>query len=113
MIKRLKILCMRNDTNFSQVEKNLDFANGSLAKSKPDTISAIRLKKIADYFHVTMEFLLTGESEINTVDSDFSSEEVALIKAYRMCSEDTKNAVAAVLGVKRQDTYSKLLNNIG
>lgn len=107
MLGRLRKLCERDKTNFSQLEKTLGFANGSLAKSKENTIAAIRLKSIADYFHVSMEFLLTGNEYPNIEPAagiSLSFEELDIINAYRKLSDDAKNIVANSLGVKRQDT---------
>ena len=43
------------------LEKELGFANGSIAKTDEKTQSG-RIKAIADYFGVSMEYILTGES---------------------------------------------------
>lgn len=110
MVERFKKLCEKNKTNFSQLEKALGFANGSLAKSKEDKIAAIRLKSIADYFHVSMEYLLTGnEYPVSepAAGMSLSYEEMNIIKAYRKLSEPEKNIVAKSLDVKRQDTDSQ------
>lgn len=102
MLKRIESLCSLRKTNFSQLEKSLGFANGSIKKSKIDTISAIRLKKIADYFNVSMEYLMTGEEPAAGII--LTREEMDLIKAYRLKSDDAKDIVANSLGIKRQDT---------
>lgn len=63
MLERIKELCREHGTNLSQLEKALGFANGSLAKSD-EKIQSWRLKAIADYFGVTIEYLLTGEQSM-------------------------------------------------
>ena len=60
MIERIRELCAKNGTNLANLEKALGFANGSLAKSDGKMQSA-RLKAVADYFGVTMEYILQGE----------------------------------------------------
>ena len=60
MVNRIKALCKERKTNFSAVEKALGLANASLAKTNEKTQSC-RLKAIADYFDVSMEYLLTGK----------------------------------------------------
>lgn len=60
MLERIRQLCAEHGTNLSQLEKALGFANGSLAKSD-EKIQSVRLKAIADYFGVTVDWLLTGE----------------------------------------------------
>ena len=79
MVERILELCKKHGTNPRQVEIALGFANGSLKKSKLETIQASRVKKIADYFNVSMEYLMTGISDppaksliyIPTHDSNF------------------------------------------
>ena len=63
MVERIKKLCKERKINFSRLERTLDFANGSLAKSREDTIGAIRVKAIADYFGVSMEYILCGTTD--------------------------------------------------
>lgn len=59
------------------MEKALHFGNGSLKKSDRETIGAIRVKALADYFNVSMEYLMTG------VDTDTTSP----FTAYQQDSE--------------------------
>lgn len=59
MVERIRELCAKNGTNLASLEKILGFANGSLAKSD-GKIQSVRLKAVADYFGVTMEYLLQG-----------------------------------------------------
>lgn len=62
MVDRIKELCRQKGTNLATLERELGFANGSLAKSD-EKIQSIRLKAIAKYFGVKMEYLLDGEDE--------------------------------------------------
>lgn len=61
---------------------------------KPETLEAL-----ADYFNVDLEYLTGRESKTSRRLTD---EELRILNAYRAASGDTKNAVAAVLGVKRE-----------
>lgn len=60
-----RIESLRKERKISQgkLEKELGFSNGSVSKWKNSTPTPERLKKIADYFGVTVDFLMTGESE--------------------------------------------------
>lgn len=70
MVDRIRELCVKNQTSFKNLEKQLGFANGSIAKLSTvgDKIQAGRLKAIADYFNVSMEYLLSGENSIEIPD---------------------------------------------
>lgn len=43
------------------LEKELGFSRGSIGKMRTSNMTHERLQKIADYFHVTVEYLLTGK----------------------------------------------------
>lgn len=68
----IKQLCKSKGITITQLENELDYGNGSLAKSK--SMSADRMYQIAQYFNVPMEFLMTGKT-ISEAD-----DEMALIR---------------------------------
>lgn len=53
---------LRNSRKISQgkLEKELGFSNGSISKWKNSMPNPDRLQKIADYFNVSMEYLMNG-----------------------------------------------------
>lgn len=56
---------LRKSRNLSQgkLEKELGFSNGSISKWKNSTPTYERIQKIADYFNVSVDYLMTGEVE--------------------------------------------------
>lgn len=62
LVGRIKEKCMGKGITFAELEREIGFSNGSIAKSKIEKIQASRLKAIADYFGVTMEYLLIGKT---------------------------------------------------
>lgn len=79
MVDRLRALCKERDTNFSAVEKKLGLGNASLKKTS-EKIQACRLKVLADYFNVSMEYLMTGHE---TASGPQSNEERELLRMFR------------------------------
>jgi len=61
MVNRIRKLCKMHGLTLASLEKELGFANGSIVKTDEKTQSG-RIKAIADYFGVSMEYILTGES---------------------------------------------------
>lgn len=61
MVDRIRSLCAGRGMSLAALEKELGFANGSLAKTDEKTQSG-RIKAIADFFGVSMEYILTGNS---------------------------------------------------
>ena len=58
---------MRKSAGISQgkLEKELGFSNGSISKWKNSTPTPDRLQKLADYFNVSVDYLITGEEKEN------------------------------------------------
>ena len=79
---------LRKSKGISQgkLERELGFSNGSISKWKNSTPTPGRLQKLADYFGVSMDYLLNGTDII--IESPESSQEcgdfsqVARILAY-------------------------------
>lgn len=65
----IRQLCADKGISLSQLESDLNYRNGSIAKSK--NMSADRIFQIARYFGVSMEYLLTGKT-INEVDDEMA-----------------------------------------
>lgn len=104
MVERLLELCKKRHTNFSSVEKRLGFGNASLQKTN-EKIQAGRLKKLADYFDVSMEYILTGEE--TPVDA-LSASERELLRLFRELNATGQSAALEhVSDMVELDKYTK------
>lgn len=65
----IRQLCADKGISLSQLENELNYGNGSLAKVK--NMSADRIFQISRYFGVSMEYLITGKT-INEVDDEMA-----------------------------------------
>lgn len=97
MVERIKELCKSHKTNFSKLEQELGFANGSLVKSD-GKIQSQRLKAIADYFHVSMEYLLTGKElepfwDGQTDAPTLTIEELQLLELFRTLPDAKRSEI--------------------
>lgn len=61
--ERIRQMCREKGETVTGLERKLGFARGSLSKIDKNSPSASRLQKLADYFEVTSEYILTGETE--------------------------------------------------
>nr|DAS41866.1 MAG TPA: repressor protein [Caudoviricetes sp.] len=62
MYQIIKKLCESNSISIFSLEKKLGFGNGTISRWDNSSPTVANLKKVADYFGVTMEELL-GEKE--------------------------------------------------
>ncbi len=59
----IKELCKSNGIAVTALEKELGFARGSLCKVNTNKPSMEKVQKLANYFNVSVEYLLTGDEK--------------------------------------------------
>ena len=62
-VERVKNICKERKIPISKIEKELGFSNGYISQLRKGVFPDDRLKKIADYFNVTIDYLMTGEEK--------------------------------------------------
>ena len=94
IIERISALCRENGTTVTNLEKELGYSNGSLAKAKD--IPSSRILDIAIRFNVSTDFILTGnDSRVET--PKFEKEHIELITLYSQLEKEQKDAVFNLL----------------
>jgi len=88
---RIKTLCRENKISVNKLEEELEISKGSLCKIDVNKPSAEKMKKIADFFGITVEFLATGkdssEQETGTVKD---KELIVLYRKLEKVPEDER-----------------------
>ena len=87
-----RIESLRKARNISQgnLEKELGFSNGSISKWKKATPKPERLQKLAEYFGVTMEYIMTGEEKEDS-PIYYTNEETAKLAQEMFEDEDMRS----------------------
>lgn len=113
-----RIESLRKSTRISQgkLEKELGFSNGSISKWKNSTPTPDRLQKLADYFNVSVDFLITGEEKENkeyyinketakTAQEIFENKELRMLFDVQrdMSPEDLRALHNMALALKRKE----------
>ncbi|MCJ7837478.1 helix-turn-helix domain-containing protein [Cuneatibacter sp. NSJ-177] len=63
-VDKVKVLCKEKKIPISKLEKELGFSNGYIGQLKKGVFPDDRLKKIADYLGVSIDYLTTGDKNI-------------------------------------------------
>ncbi|WP_165000313.1 helix-turn-helix domain-containing protein [Anaerophilus nitritogenes] len=79
IVESIKKLCNRQGITLTHLEKKLGFGRGSISKWDKNTPSINRVKKVAEYFNVSLDYLLSME--------DYSQFEKALDKIQELQSK--------------------------
>lgn len=59
ILKNIKSLCEQQGINIATLERNLGFGNATIRGWEKSSPTAEKLKKVADFFGVTMDYLVT------------------------------------------------------
>ena len=63
LYEKIQTLCKEHKVSIRKLERDLDFGNNTIGKWKTSTPNADKLQKVADYFNVSTEYLLTGKEK--------------------------------------------------
>ena len=108
-----RIKSLRKSKGLSQwkLEKQLGFSNGSISKWKNSTPKVERLQKLADFFGVSVEYLMTGKE-----DEQKEKDNTDLKQKYRELEEllrsDSMKPVRYDCKPVNNDTIDLLLKQI-
>ena len=114
-----RIESLRKSKKISQgnLEKELGFSNGSISKWKNSTPTPERLQKLAEYFGVSVDWLMTGEERADTqgycinpetaaiAQDIFENKELRLLfdAARDAAPEDLEAAHTMLMALKRKE----------
>ena len=62
LYEQIRDIAKSKGYSVNRLEKELGFSNGSISKWRNSTPTYERLQKVADYFGVSVEYLMTGET---------------------------------------------------
>lgn len=88
----IKNLCKKNSISINKLETELGFAKGYISKLDKSTPNAAKLQKIADYFDVTLDYLMTGENAKNTGIILTAKDERDIAKRLEDTLQDLENS---------------------
>ena len=86
----IKKLCKGKGVTVTGVEKELGFARGSLCKVNTNKPSMEKVQKIAEYFDVAVDYLMTGEEKENRTGY-YLNEETAKLAQEMFEDEDMRS----------------------
>lgn len=73
MIDRINALAKKMGVSISTIEKNVGLSNGIIGKWRKQSPTCDKLKLVADYLEVSIDYLLTGEERYNSTNISHST----------------------------------------
>lgn len=64
IVEKVQTLCKKANITLAQLEKELSFGNGTIRRWDDNSPSVDKVVKVANYFGVSIEYLLDSEVQI-------------------------------------------------
>ncbi len=92
LLDRIKHLCDIKGETLASLERKMDFGNGTIRRWGDTTPSGDKLAKVADFFHVSVDYLLGRENnqEIPVNDDPDDNFTILSRNAKKLSPEDRK-----------------------
>ncbi len=74
LLDRVKLLCKEKGVSQTKMEKEIGISNGASSKWKNSSPSIEIIQKLSAYFNVSIEFLMTGNKNTNTIKLNIKDE---------------------------------------
>lgn len=88
IVERIKSLCITENITIKELERIIQISNGSIRHWNEKTPSVERVLLVADYFKVSLDWLVTGKKSGN-----LTPEEQQLIDYYRKADDRGKRSI--------------------
>nr|WP_302600232.1 helix-turn-helix transcriptional regulator [uncultured Cellulosilyticum sp.] len=111
IVDRIKQLCASKSTNMANLERELGLSKGSISKWSKSSPNSDSLPKIADYFHVSVDYLLGREEKLNALTQE---DEMDLAKTMAKIRKQlvTEQGLMFDGEILDKETIELLLNSI-
>lgn len=90
IVEKIKYLCKEKKITVAELERNTGISNGQIRKWDKSTPGIDKVKLVADYFDVSVDYLLgrTDDKEIQTIAAhhdgeDWTEEELEEIERFK------------------------------
>ena len=97
MVSIISDLCKQKNISIRRLEKEIGIAHGSICRWDTNRPKIDSVYAVAQYFGVTMEYLLTGEEKQAAQKDDLPPDVRVFIDYLRQLPEQTRAAVLPVL----------------
>lgn len=91
LVDRVRALANQQDMSLPQLEVELGLGNGTISRWKTSSPNTDKLQRIADYFNVSIDYLLDREIQLNRRD------ERDIAKRLETALDDLENSQEALM----------------
>lgn len=87
-------LCQKNGTKPTSLLKELGYSAGNIKRWKEGaTVNSDILISLANYFHVSIDYLLLGKENIRQIQPELTKDEQKILNYYQRLEEENKDYI--------------------
>lgn len=90
LLERIKRLCDQHGETLASLERKMDFGNGTIRRWDNATPSGDKLVKVADFFNVSVDYLLGRDTSIASPTDPDENFTILSRNAKKLSPEDRK-----------------------
>lgn len=107
LLDRIKELCDARGETLASLERKMDFGNGTIRRWGDTTPSGDKLAKVADFFHVSVDYLLGRETpQFPPVDDDPDENYTILSRNAKKLSPEQREKLLNMAKIMFQEEFS-------
>lgn len=93
LYNKIKSLCKQHNITVTKLERILEFGNGTIHRWEKVQPSIDKAKKVADYFGLTVDLLISSNMDIP------SNESLELVKEFETCTPNQKALIKCYISI--------------
>lgn len=108
-VERIKSICKERKIAISVLERECGFSNGYIGQLRKGSMPDDRLRKVAEYLKLSVDFLSTGKV------NEFSEESAIIDAQLTMCDNVTKEYLLKLVNLpkEKQEQIFNLIDMLG
>lgn len=103
-VDRIRTLANSQGLSLPALEVKLSLGNGTISRWRSSAPNSDKLIRVADYFHVSLDYLLGRSSEEILTEPKLSEDELAIIDLYRQIPAQRRTLVLQMIRVALSQT---------
>lgn len=107
MVDRINALAKEKGISISKVEKTVGLSNGVIGKWIKQNPTCDKLKLVADFFGVSLDYLVYGEEDTTKNGQKITDDEQELLENYRKLDDNKKKEVSEKIKVQSDNIPAK------
>ena len=106
--ERIKLLCEKRGETLASLERKMDFGNGTIRRWDNATPSGDKLAKVADFFDVSVDYLLGRNPQNHApIDDDPDENYTILSRNAKKLSPDKRKQLLDMAKIMFQEEFSE------